>query len=110
MIIIKIFRNQDNQIQQFDISGHAHADEPGKDIVCAAVSALSQTILLGLKDVAGIDIAYEIEHGYLSCRLPDALGGTEGREAQLLLETMVIGLRSMQKGYSKYIELHDKEV
>ncbi len=110
MIIIRIFRNQDNQIYQFDISGHAHADEPGKDIVCAAVSALSQTTLLGLREVAGIETAHKIEHGYLNCSIPNELSDEKGREAQLLLETMVIGLKSMQKGYSKYIELHDKEV
>ena len=110
MIIINVYRNESNQIYQFDISGHAHADEPGKDIVCAAVSALSQTTLLGLREIAEIDIAYKIEHGYLKCQLPDVLSNAKHREAQLLLETMVIGLKSMKKGYSKYIELHDKEV
>jgi uncharacterized protein YsxB (DUF464 family) len=110
MIIISINRNKDNQIDGFEISGHANADEPGKDIVCAAVSALSQTTLLGLHEVAGIDVAYEMQHGYLRCQLPDMLCEIKDREAQLLLETMVVGFKSMEKGYSKYIELHDKEV
>ncbi len=39
MIIVKTFNDG------FEISGHAYKDEPGKDLVCAAVSAISQGII-----------------------------------------------------------------
>lgn len=34
------------------VSGHAGAGEPGQDVVCAAVSAIVHTALLGLQAVA----------------------------------------------------------
>ena len=40
-----------------DISGHAMSAPRGQDIVCAAVSANVQMLLIGLCDVAGDDIA-----------------------------------------------------
>lgn len=41
MIFITVTRDQDDRISEFKISGHADYDEPGKDIVCSAVSAAS---------------------------------------------------------------------
>ena len=39
----------------FTASGHSGFAERGHDIVCAAVSALTQTCELGLSDVLGLE-------------------------------------------------------
>ena len=47
--------------ERMEISGHAGYAELGKDIVCAGVTALMQTLIQSIKDLAGD----EIEIGYL---------------------------------------------
>lgn len=38
------------------VTGHAGYAPAGQDIVCAAVSALTQTLILGLRQVAGMEL------------------------------------------------------
>ena len=52
MVSIGIQRNSDGQVIGCHMSGHAGYDEHGFDIVCAAVSALSATAMLGLTQIA----------------------------------------------------------
>lgn len=110
MISILIRRNDQKEISSFEISGHAEAAEHGQDIVCAAVSVLSQTIVLGLHEVAGIEVPYKINNGFLSSSVPEGLAEEERQRVNLLLETMVMGFKNLATGYSEYIVLHDKEV
>lgn len=110
MISILIYRNSDKVIEQFAIEGHAYAADPGKDIVCAAVSTLGQTAVLSLHQIANIDIKYEIGKGYLRCKLPKNLTEKELYETKLLVDTMLLGLKNIQESYPQYIEIRDKEV
>ena len=55
MVSIGIQRNSDGQVVGCHMSGHAGYDEHGFDIVCAAVSALSATAMLGLTQIARQD-------------------------------------------------------
>ena len=52
MVSIEIQRNSDGQVIGCHLSGHAGYDEHGFDIVCAAVSALTATAMLGLTQIA----------------------------------------------------------
>ena len=52
MVSIGIQRNSDGQVIGCHLSGHAGYDEHGFDIVCAAVSALTATAMLGLTQIA----------------------------------------------------------
>ncbi|MFW5647953.1 MAG: ribosomal-processing cysteine protease Prp [Candidatus Alkaliphilus sp. MAG34] len=110
MILISIYRNSNKAIERFVIEGHAHMADPGKDIVCAAVSALGQTTVLSLRQIANIDIEYEIKKGYLGCKLPKKLTGKELYESELLIDTMLLGLKNIQEGYPKHVKIRDKEV
>ncbi|OGO76636.1 MAG: hypothetical protein A2Y23_06460, partial [Clostridiales bacterium GWB2_37_7] len=73
MVKVEINRNIAKHITDFKVDGHAGFAKSGDDIVCSAVSVLTQTTVQGLKMVADIDIEYEIKDGYLSCRLPSEL-------------------------------------
>lgn len=48
----------------FRVSGHAKYAEPGKDIVCAAVSALLQTFLASAECLIEDEIKSEYGAGY----------------------------------------------
>lgn len=110
MIKVNVLRDQEHHIKEFKVTGHAYAAEAGKDIVCAAISALTQTTILGLCEVLKIQASYKISEGYLECKLPDDLTEEKQLQAHNLLETMVLGIKNIQESYSKYIIVHDKEV
>lgn len=105
MITVTINR-PDNEITGFVVDGHAKFKPHGEDIVCAAVSVLTQTALLGLGQyIVGID--YKIETtGHLECNLPE-LDGVDSIRAEAILETMVLGLKNIEKNYPGYIEVND---
>lgn len=108
MILISIYRNPGKAIERFVIEGHAHMADSGQDIVCAAVSALGQTTVLSLHQIADIDIEYEIKKGYLGCKLPKKLTEKELYKAGLLIDAMLLGLKNIQESYPQYIEIRDK--
>ncbi len=110
MISVSIYRNPDKTIKQFVIQGHAHAADSGEDIVCAAVSVLSQTIVLSLYHIANVDIEHEIKKGYLRCKLPANMTERKSCEAGLLIDTMLLGLKNIQDSYPQYIEISDEGV
>ena len=49
--------------QQIKINGHANYDVIGKDIVCAAVSTLIQTLIQSIKELTADKIEYEMQPG-----------------------------------------------
>ncbi|QEK12036.1 ribosomal-processing cysteine protease Prp [Crassaminicella thermophila] len=110
MIKIHIYRDQEKNIMQYSVEGHANAAEYGSDIVCASISILTQTTMLALYELLSIDIAYEIEDGWLYCKLPDNLSNDIREKANLILDTMIIGIKGTQGMYQEYIEFYDEEV
>jgi uncharacterized protein YsxB (DUF464 family) len=109
MIYITIERisPSDAQIKAFVIEGHAEYDVPGKDLVCAAVSAISVGIVNAIEALTGVLPISEMEHGLLDVTLPD-LADSENDQAnqvQLLLEAMLVMLRTIEETYSDYISI-----
>lgn len=110
MITIKVIKNKKKEIISFSVEGHADADEHGKDIVCASVSILTQTSVLALYEVADIDVIYEMDDGWLFCQLPDNISGLQRERANIILETMIIGIKGTLELYRDYIKLQYEEV
>jgi uncharacterized protein len=110
MIKIRIERDQRNEIQAYTVTGHAMTAPHGQDLVCAAVSALAQTTILGFYEVLEQKPAYEITEGRLECRIMDSLDEKQRREAAILLKTMLAGFRNIQQQYPKVIAIEDEEV
>lgn len=98
------------RISGFEAKGHAGSAEEGSDIVCAAVSALTQTAVMGVREYLGQDCAFEIDEEYAYCMLPGDIGEKDWREAEIILETMALGLRSIADSYGDYIKLIEREV
>ncbi|HWI54486.1 MAG TPA: ribosomal-processing cysteine protease Prp [Desulfobacteria bacterium] len=106
MIIVNINR-EDSKIKGFSVKGHAGYRPPGEDIVCAAVSMLAQTTLLGLNRYAGEGLSYDIVDNpvLLKCSLTGGLSELQEVQCQAILETMVEGLKNLQKNYSGYVKV-----
>lgn len=104
MVTVAIYRVQ-GRITGYNIRGHAGYRPRGEDIVCAAVSMLAQTTVLGLARYIN-GLAYNVdESGVLRCSLPEGLNETQLIQADAILETMTAGLRNLQRDYSQYIRV-----
>lgn len=107
MTQIKIFR-QNKFILGFECSGHTGYDVEGHDIVCAAISTLTLTTILGLKNVQkqDVDVKRDDNKGYLKVMLKTR-DDKKILETQVLFETMLLGLKEIQCAYKKYLKLED---
>jgi len=90
------FLVQDGRLYGFRASGHAGYANSGEDIVCAAVSALTQTALLGLGEVLKVPVEWSAdeEKGALSASIREATEGTE-----IVLRTLEAGLSNIAEQY-----------
>ncbi len=105
MIIVSVNRSN-GTIKGYSVRGHAGYRPPGEDIVCAAVSMLAQTTLLGLARFIREGLVYDVDDsGTLTCRLPDEMSKKEQLQTQAIVETMVMGLKNLQENYRGYIRV-----
>jgi len=105
MTSVQVRRAPDGTIVELKVSGHSGYAEAGEDIVCAGISALVVTALIGLKRVAQHPHEGKASAGSMFCKLKP--GGTPETfmKAQVILETTVLGLRDIAKDYSKFIRV-----
>lgn len=98
------------ELKGFSIKGHAGAAKMGEyDMVCAAISAVCYTALGGLEELCGINTYKEFD-GDLTMTLPDDMTTEAWAKAQIILETMEIGLKQIENQYSHHIQVRYKEV
>ena len=98
---------QNNSIAEVICDGHTGYGVEGEDIVCAALSSIVQTALLGLLQVACVNVDYERrdDDGYLRITLPSNLSREDRHSADIILNTMLLGISDLYQGFSDFIEL-----
>lgn len=92
------------------VTGHAYSAEPGKDLVCAAVSTLAQTLVNAVEEIGGIherDLGVTIDHGLLEIKLNDH---DISDVIDIIFRTFRIGIEGIESTYPKYVRLKIKEV
>lgn len=110
MITVSIKRDQNGTIRAFSVNGHSGYAKHGQDIVCAGVSAIVQTAILGLQDHLHIECAGSQNEGQLVCALPPLKPG-QRQQADIVLETMLLGLTAIASSYADFVRiLNSKEV
>lgn len=97
MINVRLWHSGRGNIVGYSITGHAGYAPRGTDIVCAAVSALTQAALLGLTEHLGLDPKVETETGYLSVMLPE--GSEKDGTVQAILATLELALADIADQY-----------
>lgn len=108
MIAVKVKLSGKGCPVSVEIKGHALFAPCGSDIVCAAVSMLTQTIAFALEDLAGLKSPVKMEEGYLLLALPAEMEKTQQEKSYLLLETLLLGLRETAKAYPGYISIDNE--
>ncbi len=97
-----------NRVHQFELSGHAGFAEQGKDLVCAAVSALSIAAVNGLERFLAVPPDVEAVDGFLKCTLRN-ITEEDLDHAQWILQTMFLGIEDIQHAYGeKYLKINQR--
>ncbi len=89
----------------FEFYGHIGLGTKGNDVVCAAISAITQATIMGLKEVLEEKIEYKVEDGMINCRLE-----SNGECAQRMLETLHKTLKQLSLQYPKNLSVSEMEV
>jgi len=92
--------------------GHAEYDSYGKDIVCSAVSSLTQSLALGILKVLNIKAVYNVneKQGKLELRLPKKIDEESLTKSQILLKTTYLSIMDLSKGYPSNIKVEVKDL
>ena len=82
------------------IHGHANYDQYGKDIVCAGISALGQTLLLSLEELTEDDYSALCSDGELCIKFRTLSDG-----AKILKGSFLIGCKAIAECYPDNVRL-----
>ena len=97
----------------FVVSGHSGYAKQGSDIVCSAISSLSQMVCVGLENVLNLKPAITIDEksAHLSCFLPNNLDENAFEKCQVLFQSFEKSVELLlcgDKKLKKYINLEVK--
>ena len=110
MTTITVYTLEDGMYKGYEAGGHAGGKRiRGYDLVCCAVSALTQTGVNALYSVVGVKPDVEVRDGYLKCILPEGMDEKQKADAQVVLRTIMTGLTDIQKIYPNLIRIQQKE-
>lgn len=109
MIQVTVYRLK-NQINAFELSGHAGSGPYGFDLVCAGVSAVSFGAVNAVMELCELELGIEqgSEGGYLYVTIPDELGSSIMNKVQLLFEGMLISLKTIEQDYGDFIQIKEE--
>lgn len=101
------FTAPNERITSFTMSGHANFAKKGSDIVCAGASAVSFGMLNAIMSLTDVKPEIKLgDSGYLSCVIPENLSEESEEKVQLLLNSLLISLQTLERDYGKYITVH----
>lgn len=101
----------DHRQMFLESKGHAGSDEAGKDIVCAAISVLTQTLVNALREERDIEFDFDIEEeqGLLRVSGIRCWGVVSRKRAEDYFRMTVIGLRAIAQNYPEYVSIKEVE-
>ncbi|MBE6957923.1 MAG: ribosomal-processing cysteine protease Prp [Ruminococcaceae bacterium] len=99
------FFTEGERITGFSVSGHSGYAESGKDIVCAAISAVVTMAEATINDVCGAKAKVRVkeEDARITLTLPASCD--EEETVQAVLAGMMVTLCNMRDDYPDYIEV-----
>lgn len=107
MINIEIL-HKDDVVVGINVVGHAGYAPYGQDVVCAAVSAASDMLLIGLLEVLKIDVEYCEDSGIMYCVLKDKDAKNERAiKAHTLLKSFHEYIKRVEVEQPKFVKTTD---
>ena len=108
---VTFLKRSDGALLGYRANGHSGYAEAGADIVCAAISALTQTTLNGLKNFLKAPVMFDQDDdgAFIEAILTPEASEDQIRQAQLLLVTLLEGLQAIQREYPRNLRIIFKE-
>ena len=108
--MIRIRYDREGDEHTLTASGHAGAESYGRDIVCAAVSALVYTLAQAMGDAEEdgrlTEFSYTLDSGDAVIRATPADFAQESVDAAV--ETVVTGLRMIAERYPEFVRMDEQ--
>ena len=111
MTTVAFFVSPEFGLIGFEASGHSGYAEEGSDIICAAVSALTEASLNGLTSVVKAPVMYDRddENAFLTaCLTPECTRDTLAK-AQIILQTLLEAIQAVARQYPRNVRIIFKE-
>lgn len=86
--------------ERIEISGHAGYAEPGKDIVCAGVTALTQTLIQSIDDLTDDEIEYRISPGKVEVEYRNL-----SEKSKTLVDSFFVGICLIVEEFPEYVKV-----
>ena len=107
MIAVKLYY-QDKTLTGIESRGHSGYSRRGSDIVCAAVSTLMQSLILGLEDIANVSgLNVEADERVPIIRVTWPV--SEQERISLLTDTTASSLKQIAQENPKYVKISTEE-
>lgn len=109
MINVSIYKDAENLITGFKLSGHAGFSEHGSDVVCAAVSALVINTINSIENFTSdhFDLKEDEKKGIMEFHILSPISSN----SNLLLSSLALGLQGIAEDYTeKFIKLKQVKV
>ena len=108
---VTFLKRSDGALIGYSAIGHSGYAEAGADIVCAAISALTQTTLNGLANVLKAPVMFDQDDdgAFIEAKLTPEATEEQVQQAQLLLVTLLEGLQAIQREYPRNLRIIFKE-
>ena len=103
MVVVQVRFNREGLITGYRVKGHAGLAEAGKDVLCAAVSSITQTPILGMEEHLQRHLKVIVGDGVLQVQLDRA-----DEKTQLLLMTMVSAIRQLAGEYPQNVRFEEQ--
>ena len=92
-----VVRDREDEVT---VSGHANYAGVGKDIICAGVTALTQTLIKSLNDLTEDKIEYEMSPGRADIKYRNL-----SKEGKLLVDSFFIGICQIVDEFPEYVRI-----
>ncbi|MHC1747545.1 MAG: ribosomal-processing cysteine protease Prp [Cellulosilyticaceae bacterium] len=107
MIRVEVYLKS-HVLWRFRVEGHAGYARHGEDIVCSSVSTLVLNTINSIEELTEeVFILNEVDNqtGTIDCEFPNRKLGVINKESELLLNSMLLGLKSIEQMYGEYITI-----
>ena len=102
---VTFYKRSDGRLIGYRADGHSGYAEAGSDIVCAGVSALTQSTLNGLENVLKAPVKSDIDHqtASLEAELNPEATDEQLEGAQILLQTLLEGVQAIERSFPRNV-------
>jgi len=100
-------KRSDGALIGYIVEGHSDYAESGSDIVCAAISATTQMVLYGLKDVLKAPVMFDQDDdgAFIEAQLTPEASQEQIDKAQLLLVPLYDELKAIEEKYPRNLRI-----